>query len=88
MATVTDGDTLWVVGKITDIFGNEWDFLGVFSDQKVAESLCETDKHFVAPAKLNDLTFVNKPDFSQWEGGYFPLALSTAPPSGITFKNK
>jgi hypothetical protein len=72
---IKSGDTLWVVGKITDLFGAEWDFGGVFTDQKVAESLCVTDKHFVAPVQLDDVDFINLPDGSQWKGGYFPLAL-------------
>lgn len=72
VVTVQAGDELFVVGKITDIFGDEWDFCGVFSDKEKAEAVCTTDKHFVAPARLDDLSLVDRPDGSQWPGGYFP----------------
>lgn len=61
---------LWVVGKITDIFGDAWDFIGVFDSEDKARQQCLTSKHFVGSVLLNQ-NFNDLPDGSQWPGGYF-----------------
>jgi hypothetical protein len=72
---------LWIVGKITNVLNDGWDFIGVFSDEPLAlsavscvcTSLTDEDKskYFIAPAKLNEPKVCA--DGSDWEGGYFPF---------------
>lgn len=71
-ATLTEGDTVWAHGVITDIISGNWSLMGIYSDEKVAASKCKGDRDFVAPAKLDDTSLADKPDLSDWEGGYFP----------------
>ena len=72
---------LWIVGKITNVLNDGWDFIGVFSDEPLAlnavstvcTNLADEDKgkYFIAPAKLNEPKVCA--DGSDWEGGYFPF---------------
>ncbi len=72
---------LWIVGKITNVLNDGWDFIGVFSDEPLAlnavitvcTNLADEDrnKYFIAPAKLNEPHKCD--DGSDWEGGYFPF---------------
>lgn len=72
---------LWVVGKITNVLSDGWDFIGVFSDEALAmgaiNNVCakladdDKNKYFVAPAQLDKATVCA--DGSDWEGGYFPF---------------
>jgi hypothetical protein len=71
-AVLNEGDTVWTHGVITDIISGDWRLMGIYSDEKVAASKCKSDRDFIAPAKLNDMSLADKPDMSYWDGGYFP----------------
>jgi len=72
---------LWIVGKITNVLNDGWDFIGVFSDEALALNAInnvysnfvddEKGKYFIAPAKLNEPHVCA--DGSDWKGGYFPF---------------
>jgi len=74
-------NNFWIVGKITNVLNDGWDFIGVFSDEPLAlnavnlvcANLADEDrsKYFIAPAKLNEPKICA--DGSDWEGGYFPF---------------
>lgn len=72
------GSRFWVVGKVTNVLSDGWDFIGVFSDESLAlgsiDVACKNpdDKgcYFVAPTNLNEPHLC--PDGSDWQGGYFP----------------
>lgn len=72
---------LWVVGKITNVLNDGWDFIGVFSDETLALNAIGTvsskladsnkDDYFIAPSNLDQPHICA--DSSDWKGGYFPF---------------
>jgi hypothetical protein len=61
---------LWIVGLYFKPGG--WEFLGVFSDQKLAEGVCTTTLHFVASVTLNA---TENPGEQPFFDAYYPLRL-------------
>tara|TARA_R110001583_G_scaffold170237_1_gene323636 strand:+ start:6633 stop:6869 length:237 start_codon:yes stop_codon:yes gene_type:complete len=72
---------LWIVGKITNVLNDGWDFIGVFSDESLALSainkVCfelsdkEKNKYFIAPAQLDE-AFICA-NGTEWKNGHFPF---------------
>lgn len=62
---------LWVVGKTVETrpFGSCWFFCGVFSSQPAAVACCTDERHFAAPATL-DQPLPN--ETVNWPGLYYP----------------
>lgn len=67
---------LWIVGYFIRAGenGTQWNFVGVFDRQDIAESECTDSNHFVAPAQLNELAPTEFP----WKGLYYPKQKSIA----------
>lgn len=63
-------EKLWVVGRLVYPYEGQWEFMGVFSNQKVAEDFCKNELYFVGPAiKDEGLDDISRP----WPGAYYPL---------------
>lgn len=60
---------LFVVGKIGEENPFEWEFMGIFDDQKIAEGHCKDKTFFVGPCNLNEYTGDER---IYWSNGYFP----------------
>lgn len=59
---------LFIVGKANDRY-NDWEFCGVFDDEKKAVEVCTTSNHFVGPCVLNKKI----PDErTEWPESYYP----------------
>ncbi|AOW76004.1 hypothetical protein A3Q34_03505 [Colwellia sp. PAMC 20917] len=74
-------DKLWIVGKVTNVLSDSWDFIGVFSNESLALDsidVClvgmgtheDRGRYFIAPASLDKAIVCA--DGSDWDGGYFP----------------
>ncbi len=64
---------LWVVGIFHEQTANgyiAWEFCGVFNSESTAVAECVTDRHFVAPIKLNERPPLES---EPWPGCYYPL---------------
>ncbi len=58
---------LWIVGQLRK--GAQWEFVGVFDQESLADAACVNSEMFVAPAILNETTPV---ETVSWPGCYFP----------------
>jgi hypothetical protein len=78
---------LWIVGKITNVLNDGWDFIGVFKNEELAKKAIlsafdyankefhndDKNSYFIAPASLNEIFLC--PNGSDWQGGYFPFSI-------------
>ena len=61
----------WIVGKLTNVGTNSWEFQGAFSTEALAVAACRNAQYFIAPATVDaEISDTSSP----WVGGRYPLA--------------
>lgn len=67
---------LFIVGHFPPDEDEKWEFVGVFNTKSEAESHCITNRHFIGPAELNEVT--THTVGTVWPDCYYPKGQDNA----------